>query len=125
MPFGFPSELCFRIGDEFYNRFWIKRCKAIIVADDQVAGTNQSPADDNTDVTVTFADGTPWFATFLTYANVVTLTEKNRRTGECLFGRYFWALDMILVDEVSRERIEEVVAHLIATGEFTSVFRSG
>lgn len=84
-----------------------------------------TPADDNTDATVTLADGTRWFATFLTYANIATLTAKNRRTGECLSGRYFWARDMILVDEVSRERIEAVVAHLIATGEFASVFRSG
>ena len=61
------------------------------------------PLDDNTDVTVTFADGTPWFASFFTYANIATLTKKNKQTGECLHGRYFWAADMILVDEVSRD----------------------
>ncbi|HEX5506036.1 MAG TPA: hypothetical protein VFW96_25690 [Thermomicrobiales bacterium] len=74
---------------------------------------------------ITFADGTFWFATFFTYANIATLTEKNQRTGECLSGRYFWAAEMILVDEVSRERIEEVVAHLIETGAFASVFKKG
>ncbi|HET8627853.1 MAG TPA: hypothetical protein VFL91_10560 [Thermomicrobiales bacterium] len=81
--------------------------------------------DGNTDVTVTFADGTPWFHTFFTYANVATLTEKNKRTGEYVSGRYFWATDMILVDEASRERIEEVVAHLIETRTFASVFKKG
>jgi hypothetical protein len=81
--------------------------------------------DTNTDVTVTLADGTVWFATFLTYANITSLTEKNKRTGENLAGRYFWTLDMILVDEVSRERIEEVVAHLLTEGKFQSVFRKG
>jgi len=30
---------------------------------------------------------------------------------------------MIMVDELSRERVEEVVSHLIANGEFRSVFR--
>jgi hypothetical protein len=32
---------------------------------------------------------------------------------------------MILVHEVSRERIEEVVAHLLTEGKFQSVFRKG
>ena len=84
-----------------------------------------TPADANTDVIVTFVDGTRWYATFLTYANITSLTEKNKRTGENLAGRYFWAPDMILVDEVSRDRIEEVVAPLLAESKFQSVFRKG
>jgi hypothetical protein len=47
---------------------------------------------------------------------------KNSRTGECLAGAYFWASDMMLIDEVSRSRIEEVVQHLIQEGEFEAVF---
>lgn len=81
-----------------------------------------TPADDNTDVIVTFADASRWVATFLSYTNIHTLTEKNRRTGECLAGAYFWASDMILIDEVSRPRIEEVVQHLIQEGEFAVIF---
>ncbi len=81
-----------------------------------------TPVDDNTDVIVTFADASRWVATFLSYANIQTLTEKNRRTGECLAGAYFWASDMILIDEVSRPRIEEVVQHLIQEGEFEAIF---
>jgi hypothetical protein len=84
-----------------------------------------NPPDDNTDVTVTFADGTRWFATFFSYANIATLTEKNRRTGESLSGRYFSAAAMVLIDEVSRERIEEVVAEMIGTGEFAAIFQRG
>jgi hypothetical protein len=81
-----------------------------------------TPADANTDVTVTFGDGSSWVASFFSYANIQTLTEKNRRTGECLAGAYFWASDMILVDEASRPRIEEVVHYLLEEGEFESVF---
>lgn len=79
-------------------------------------------ADDNTDVIVTLDDASRWVATFFSYANIHTLTEKNRRTGECLAGAYFWASDMILIDEVSRSRIEEVVHHLIQEGAFETVF---
>jgi len=79
-------------------------------------------ADDNTEVIVRFADGSRWVATFFTYANIQTLTAKNRQTGECLAGAYFWASDMLLIDEVSRPRIEEVVQYLIQEGEFEAVF---
>lgn len=82
-----------------------------------------SMIDGNTDVFVKFGDGIEWGATFFTYANITSLTEKNRDTGECLSGKYFWATDMILVDEISRERIEEVVAHLIESEEFAFVFK--
>ena len=79
-------------------------------------------ADDNTDVIVTFEDGSRWFATFVSYANIQTLTQKNRQTGECLAGAYFWSCDMLLIDEISRRRIDEVVRHLIEVGEFEMVF---
>lgn len=83
------------------------------------------PEDDNTDVIVTLDDGTKWMATFFSYVNIAGLVEKNRRTGECLGGKYFWASDMVLADEVSRSRIEEITAHVLeeAPLEFESVFR--
>jgi hypothetical protein len=79
-------------------------------------------ADANTDVIVTFEDASRWAATFFSYANIQTVTERNRRAGECLAGAYFWASDMVLIDEVSRPRLEEVVQHLIQEGEFEAVF---
>jgi hypothetical protein len=82
------------------------------------------PADENSDIIITFEDGSRWVATFFSYANINTLVEKNRRTGECMGGKYFWASDMILVDEVSRARIEEVVQYLIETNEFRQIFTS-
>ncbi|WP_445667367.1 hypothetical protein [Paenibacillus sp. FSL H8-0034] len=78
--------------------------------------------DDNTDVIVTFEDGSRWVASFFTYKNIQTLTEKNRRTGECLYGKYFWGSDMLLVDECSRNRIEEVIRDLIKEGDFENIF---
>lgn len=78
--------------------------------------------DGNTDVIINFDDGARWAATFITYANVTSLTEKNQHTGECLSGKYLWVADMLLVDKISRERIEEVVQYLWVTGEFAQVF---
>jgi len=81
-----------------------------------------NPADDNSDVIVSFDDGACWVATFFSYRNIQSLTEKYKTSGECLNGKYFWATDMILLDEVSRLRIEEIVKHLMNEGEFEHVF---
>nr|WP_241675056.1 hypothetical protein [Paenibacillus luteus] len=78
--------------------------------------------DDNTDVIVTFEDRSRWIASFFTYKNIQTLAAKNKQTGECLRGKYFWGSDMLLVDECSRNRIEEVIGHLIKEGEFERIF---
>jgi hypothetical protein len=79
--------------------------------------------DDNSDVIVTFADGKRSVATFFTYENVRTLTEKNKRTGELLSGKYFWASDMILVDRIDRVTIEKVIDELIKEKHFHRVFK--
>ncbi|ETT33954.1 hypothetical protein C162_30445 [Paenibacillus sp. FSL R7-269] len=78
--------------------------------------------DGNTDAIVTFEDGSRWVGSFFTYKNIQTLADKNKHTGECLHGKYLWGSDMVLVDECSRKRIEEVTAHLIVSGEFEVVF---
>jgi len=77
----------------------------------------------NSNVAVTFADGSRWFASVVTYRNVITLTERWRRTGESFGGRYFWTSDMLLLDELSRAWIEEVIAHTLANGEFAAIFK--
>jgi hypothetical protein len=82
-----------------------------------------NPADVNTDVCVRFNDGTTWAATFFTYQNISTLRDKNRGTGECLMGGYCCATNMILIDEGSRDRIEQVVEDLIRSGEFKAIFQ--
>ncbi|HTG92079.1 MAG TPA: hypothetical protein VL866_05810 [Pyrinomonadaceae bacterium] len=80
------------------------------------------PDDANSDVIVTFDNGERWAATFFSYKNILSLAEKNRDTDECLGGKYFCATDMILADEVSRPRIEEVVREMLEQGEFKIFF---
>ena len=81
-----------------------------------------TPADDNTDVIVTFENGATWVATFFSYQNILSRAEKNRGPGECLGGKYLVATDMVLGDEGSRERIEEVVADLLKQNDFERYF---
>ncbi|MES2331984.1 MAG: hypothetical protein V4539_20420 [Bacteroidota bacterium] len=79
--------------------------------------------DDNSDVIITFNDGTRYVATFFTLQNIQTLRENYKISGECLAGKYFWASDLILIDSIERSEILTVVKHLIASGEFQSIFR--
>lgn len=76
----------------------------------------------NTDVIVKFENGTRWVASLFTYSNISKLVEKNKETGESLNGKYFWASDMLLIDEASRQRIEEVINYLIIEGDFEAIF---
>lgn len=77
----------------------------------------------NTDVIVEFDYKKRWVASFFTYSDISKLVEKNKTTGECLNGKYFWSSDMILVDEVSRDRIQEVIQSLINEGKFEGIFK--
>ncbi|MGI8653607.1 MAG: hypothetical protein ACR2LC_00145 [Pyrinomonadaceae bacterium] len=111
---GQTADLGMRMESQNYY-IWIEA--------EQWASDEWSPTDDNSDVIVSFENGAEWVATFFTYKNISTLVKKNMLSGECLQGKYFWASDMILVDEIGRARVEEVVRHLIDDGEFEKVFR--
>ena len=82
-----------------------------------------NPEDDNTDVIVTIDDYSKYIATFFTYNNIQSLVEKNKKTGECMNGSYFWASEMILIESCSRQRIEKVIEHLILDDEFEQIFK--
>lgn len=92
-----------------------------IEAEQWLAGT-WDEEDANSDVIVVFPDRSKWIASFLTYKNIESLRQKNRQTGECMNGTYFWSSDMVLIDLISRERIEQVIQHLIEDDSFTTVF---
>lgn len=77
---------------------------------------------DNSDVIVEFQDGKRFIASFYTYKNIEWLRNKNKKTGECLGGRYFWGSDMILVEKINRTEIEEIIEHLINDDNFEAIF---
>ncbi|QDX91506.1 hypothetical protein EEL31_16220 [Brevibacillus laterosporus] len=89
---------------------------------EQSENKNYNIYDNNVDVMVTLSDRSKWVATFFTYENITTLQQKNEKTGENMKGAYLWASDMVLVDNVSRKRIEEIVDHLLKEDEFKYIF---
>lgn len=78
--------------------------------------------DDNLDLEVMFEDGRKFTATVFTLNNIKSLFEKNKHSGECGNGLYFWATEMILVEELTTEIFNNLVHNLIDDGEFESAF---
>jgi|GEM_PF-924236 len=72
--------------------------------------------DDNMNVWFTLSDGTKWVATFFTYQNIISLSRKNKSTGECLSGLYFCATDMILIEKLTKDSIQKVLDDMILKG---------
>ena len=85
-----------------------------------IGGTEE--INDNSDVIVTFDDKSKYVASFFTYDNIEYLRQKNRQTGECLDGRFFWASDMIIIERINRKEVVEIIEHLIKEKEFESIF---
>lgn len=77
--------------------------------------------DDNVDVEVLTAEGR-YTATFFTIRNIQSLFEKNRISGECRGGLYFWASKMIIVEHLTEAAIHDSIEDLLREGEFQNAF---
>ena len=69
--------------------------------------------DSNMDVVFALSDGTKWYAAFFTYQNILSLSKKNKTTGEYLNGLYFCATDMVLIEKLTKENIQKVLHEMI------------
>lgn len=82
----------------------------------------RSNTDENIDVEVTLSGGERFTATFTTLKNIAAIMEGYRKSGECLAGKYFWASELIVVDDLNLESIRKVVADLLKSGELFRAF---
>jgi hypothetical protein len=111
-----------RLFNNYEVIFLKKQSYSIWIEAEQWDGDIINDEDENSDVIVRFEDGSEWSATFFTYQNIISISEKNKTTGENLNGNYFWASDMILIKGMSRKEIEAVINELIKNGTFERVF---
>ena len=84
--------------------------------------TPLDPDNDNVDVQVTFPNGENFSAVFFTLQNIDALMKHYKKTGECANGLYFWASNMMIVQELTEQIICETIDNLLAEEEFESVF---
>ncbi|WP_435921407.1 hypothetical protein [Paenibacillus sp. DYY-L-2] len=83
----------------------------------------EDPEDSQVDVVVTFPDSTKWISNFYTIKCIESIREDYRVKGHCLNGAYWCGSSpVIIVDRVSRERIEQVVDELMGNQTFQYLF---
>lgn len=85
--------------------------------------TDWNHFDDNLDVEVRLGDGRRYTATFFTITNIEAMFRKNRQTGECANGLYFWSTEMVIVAELDITTMQKVVEGLMLEDEFERVFK--
>lgn len=78
--------------------------------------------DDNIDVEVLLDNGERYTAAFFTLKNIASILERYKNSGECLSGLYFWASNLIIIDNLHKETIREAIDDLVKNGEFFSSF---
>ncbi|MEV7169764.1 hypothetical protein AB0O18_08715 [Streptomyces sp. NPDC093224] len=77
----------------------------------------------NVDLFVTLNDGSRWTATVFTVAEVERLMKVWSESGEALGGRFYWVSDGLIVRDPGVDSMTDVIAGLIETDEFTTVFQ--
>jgi hypothetical protein len=79
--------------------------------------------DSNADVHFVLDDGTKWCASFFTYKNLISLSEKNKETGENLNGKYFYSEKPVFIEKMNKQTIIFVLNDIIENEkELKSVF---
>jgi hypothetical protein len=81
------------------------------------------PQTDSTDVIVHLQNGEKYIASFFTYAFFSQWKLNQKDAKEELYGKYFWAPNMLVVDDCKKENIIKIVQHLIDEGDFRFVFK--
>jgi hypothetical protein len=111
------------------SSFYIENEVYIVIPKDEyeiaiLAGSDLSfdQVDDNVDVEVRYKDGRLYTATFFTIQNIKALFDKNKITGECGSGLYFYSTDMILVELLSIDVIVNTIENLITENFLDSAF---
>ncbi len=90
---------------------------AILMGKDQI-----NPLNDNVDVEVRWKDGRLHTGTFFTIRNIEEIFQKNKRSGECDHGLYFYSRSMIIVEELSVALIISTIEKLVKEESLSNAF---
>lgn len=70
--------------------------------------------DDNIDLNIIFPTGLVFFSTFFTVSNIKKLIEEHKTS-------YFWSTDMLIVKDLKKETIKNVIIEMIDDNYFKSI----
>ncbi len=75
---------------------------------------------DNIDIEVSLPDGRRFAATLFTLQNLSALLDKYKASGECANGTFVWAVEMIVLRDLTCSSIEATIQDLVFTGQIGS-----
>lgn len=84
----------------------------------ELIGEIENSKDENIDVFVRFKNGEEYVVSFFTIENLKKLISKNRISGEQLSGLYFWSSDMIIIQEIDKDKMKLTIEDLLKTSDF-------
>jgi len=79
-------------------------------------------ANDDEEVCITLEDGRQLYCWFFTLGKIKTIMMRHRLSGESNKGTYFWATNMIIIDEISKDLMESTLKKLIDEEQDISMF---
>ena len=99
-----------------------EKIKEIFLTKDQKQEACEDTKNCHTDVIIVFGNGDTFGAPFFSLKGIKKINEENKKSGEFLFGKYFWAERMVIVGSCEMREIRAVIDHLIDEGDFYKVF---
>lgn len=81
------------------------------------------PSNEAVEVTLITKEGERYSVNFVTRGFVGYIFEKNKRTRECANGTYFCMPNMILVEQITGEKIKKTIDDLIKNLEIENYFK--
>ncbi|KAA3624886.1 MAG: hypothetical protein DWQ02_22485 [Bacteroidetes bacterium] len=68
-------------------------------------------------------NGDRFISSFFSFEKIHKQRIEHSKSGLYLSGSFFWAKDMILIDNCNRSSIKKVIEELIDEGNFINAFR--
>ena len=78
---------------------------------------------DSTDVIIHLRNGEKLAASFFTYDYIENWKANKEGLRKDIESSFFWAPNMVIVKDCSRDRVADVVQYLIDEGDFLNVFK--
>ncbi|WP_111858087.1 hypothetical protein [Acinetobacter sp. CFCC 10889] len=86
---------------------------------------HQIPNEDTTHQNIDFTiktDGKTYWGSATTTANIQSIMEKNKQTGECASGAYHWQTNVIILNQFTVECLALAVTDIIEDEDLDSIF---
>jgi len=104
------------------------RIKKIYVAEDIPGDRPEEEKEDvnygllNTDVIVQLDDGNSYRANFISLTKLANEFQAHQKQVEGLAKKYFWSKSTVIVNDLKKDQLMQMVEYMIEEGDFQMIF---